>query len=124
MSKTALKFIADTLEDLGIDYEFGYWSTYPVPDPYFIGEYSEPESLTKEEDGYQEIDFILTGTSREWILLENVKEKIEKNISKTAILPNGNGIAVFYAGYLTIPTGDAELKRIQINLTVKEWSVI
>lgn len=124
MSKAALKFIADKLDELNINYEFGGWSTDPVPDPYFVGEYTEPESLTKEEDGYQEISFILTGTSRQWILLEEAKAIIEKNISKTAILPNGNGIAVFYAGSLIIPTGDAELKRIQINLTIKEWSVI
>lgn len=124
MSKAALKFIADELDELNINYEFGGWSTDPVPDPYFVGEYTESESLTKEEDGYQEISFILTGTSRQWILLEEAKAIIEKNISKTAILPNGNGIAVFYAGSLIIPTGDAELKRIQINLTIKEWSVI
>lgn len=124
MSKAALKFIADKLDELNINYEFGGWSTDPVPDPYFVGEYTEPESLTKEEDGCQEISFILTGTSRQWILLEEAKATIEKNISKTAILPNGNGIAVFYAGSLIVPTGDAELKRIQINLNIKEWSVI
>lgn len=123
MSIAALNYISDMLSDLGIDYEFGGWSTDPVPDPYFVGEYSETESLTKEEDGLQEISFILTGTGTKWIGLERVKEAIEKNISKTAILPNGNGIAVFYAGSLIVPTGDAELKRIQINLTIKEWSV-
>lgn len=123
MSSAVLKYISDTLDDLNVDYEFGGWSTDPVPDPYFVGEYSEPESLTKEEDGLQEIDFILTGTGTTWIGLERAKETIENNISKTAILPNGNGIAVFYAGSLIVPTGDAELKRIQINLSIKEWSV-
>lgn len=123
MSIAALNYISDMLSDLVIDYEFGGWSSDPVPDPYFVGEYSETESLTKEEDGLQEISFILTGTGTTWIGLERAKEAIEKNISKTAILPNGNGIAVFYAGSLIVPTGDAELKRIQINLTIKEWSV-
>ena len=123
MSIAALQFVADILALIGIDYQFGGWSTNPVPDPYFIGEYTEPESQTKEEDGYQEISFILTGTGTDWLTLETAKENIESNISKTTILPNGNGIAVFYAGSLLIPTGDAELKRIQINLTIKEWSV-
>lgn len=67
---------------------------------------------------------MLTGTGTTWIGLENAKEAIERNFSKTAILPNGNGIAVSYGGALIIPTGDAELKRIQINLTIKEWRVI
>lgn len=66
---------------------------------------------------------MITGTGSTWLALENAKDTIENNISKTAILPNGNGIAVFYAGSLIVPTGNAELKRIQINLTVKEWSV-
>lgn len=123
MSKAALKFISDELEALEINYQFGEWTTDPVTDPYFVGEYTEPESLTREEDGLQEISFILTGTGTTWIGLENAKDAIESNISKTAILPNGNGIAVFYSGALIIPTGDAELKRIQINLSIKEWRV-
>lgn len=124
MTIAALKFISDALDDLNINYQFGEWSTNPVPDPYFVGEYSESESLTREEDGLQESTFMLTGTGTNWLALEQAKASIENNISKTAILSSGNGIAVFYAGALMIPTGDAELKRIQINLTIKEWSVI
>jgi hypothetical protein len=123
MSIAALKFVSDTLDSLGINYQFGEWSTNPVPNPYFVGEYTEPESLTRGEDGFQETSFILTGTGTNWLKLEEAKATIENNVSKTAILSNGNGIAVFYAGSLTVPTGDAKLKRIQINLTIKEWSV-
>ena len=123
MSIAALKFVSDTLDSLGISYQFGEWSTNPVPNPYFVGEYTEPESMTREEDGYQETSFILTGTGTSWLTLEQAKATIENNISKTAILSNGNGVAIFYGGSLIIPTGDAELKRIQINLTIKEWSV-
>lgn len=123
MSISVLKFIADELAELDIAYEFGQWSSDPVPNPYFVGEYSEPESLTREENGLQEIDFILTGTGTSWLTLEQEKAKIEANISKTAILPGGHGMAVFYGGSFVIPTGDAELKRIQINLSIKEWRV-
>ena len=123
MSIAALKFVSDTLDSLEISYQFGEWSTNPVPNPYFVGEYTEPESMTKEENGYQETSFILTGTGTSWLTLEQAKATIENNISKTAILSNGNGVAIFYGGSLIIPTGDAELKRIQINLTIKEWSV-
>ena len=122
MTGASLKYIADQLSSIGIDYEFGQWSSSPVPDPYFVGEYTESDPLT--EDGLQESTMILTGTSSEsWLGLETAKATIESNISKTAILPNGNGIAVFYSGSFIVPTGDATLKRIQINLTVKEWSV-
>lgn len=123
MSIAALKYISDELDALNINYQFAEWTTDPVPNPYFVGEYTESDSPTKDEDGLQEITFILTGTGTTWFALEEAKSKIENNFSKTAILPNGNGIAVFYSGSLIVPTGDAELKRIQINLTIKEWRV-
>ena len=123
MSIAALQFISNELDALNINYQFGEWTTDPVPDPYFVGEYTESDSLTKDEDGLQEITFMLTGTGTTWIALEEAKSKIEGNFMKTAILPNGNGIAVFYSGALIVPTGDADLKRIQINLTIKEWRV-
>ena len=122
MSIEALKFINNKLVENGINYEFMQW-TNDVVYPYFVGEYQEAESLN--EDGFQETTFILNGFSKgSWLNLEQAKEKIEKIFSNvTAILPNGNGIAVFYSNSLVIPTGDAELKRIQINLAINEWKV-
>lgn len=123
MSISALKFISEKLERLKIPYAFEEWTANEVPDPYFVGEYNEVESTEREENGYQETTFILTGTGQKWLGLEQAKEIIENNITETAILPNGNGIAVFYSNSFPVPTGDAELKRIQINLTIKEWRV-
>nr|DAH11635.1 MAG TPA: hypothetical protein [Caudoviricetes sp.] len=123
MSISALKFISEKLERLKIPYAFEEWTANEVPDPYFVGEYNEVESTEREENGYQETTFILTGTGRKWLGLEQAKEIIENSITETAILPNGNGIAVFYSNSFPVPTGDAELKRIQINLTIKEWRV-
>ncbi len=123
MSISALKFISEKLERLKIPYAFEEWTANEVPDPYFVGEYNEVESTEREENGYQETTFILTGMGRKWLGLEQAKEIIENNITETAILPNGNGIAVFYSNSFPVPTGDAELKRIQINLTIKEWRV-
>lgn len=125
MSIEGFNFIANELEQAGIKYEFGEWASNPVPEPYFVGEYSE--IVPNSEDGEQNTTFMLTGTSRTWISLEQAKKIIENLFSKvtgkTAILSNGNGIAVFYENAYTIPTDEAELKRIQINLLIKEWSV-
>lgn len=125
MSIAALKIISDSLQSLGINYEFGVW-TSKVVYPYFVGEYQEIEPLN--EDGMQETTFLLTGFSRDsWLQLEEAKEKIENHFNKvggkTVIAENKSAVAIFYAGSLIIPTGDAELKKIQINLTIKEWSV-
>ena len=126
MTDKALKFISDQLIGAGINYEFGEWSSDPVPDPYFVGEYIETPATT--EDGLQDATFILTGTGRtSWMLLEQSKSIIERLFNpvsgKTAILSNGNGLAVFYSDSTIVPVDDAELKRIQINLQIKEWKV-
>ena len=126
MSKQVLKLVSDAMTSLGIEYDFVTYSKNPVVYPYFVGEYQEMESMT--EDGLQECTFILTGFTRDsWLTLEEAKEKIENYFNKvsgyTVITDNGSGVAVFYADALIVPTGDAELKSIQINLKVKEWKV-
>lgn len=59
MSNAVLKYISEALDSVGVDYEFGQWSSQPIPDPYFVGEYTESEPIT--EDGLQETTFLLTG---------------------------------------------------------------
>lgn len=124
MSMTALKYVSDLMEDIGIPYAFGEWKEKP-PDRYWVGNYIEPEMLTREEDGRQDITFILRGYARgEWMLLEQDKAKIEKHASKTAILPDGTGIAVSYAGADVVPTAESDIVSMKINLDITEWSVI
>ena len=123
MSNSILKFISDELTRIGINYEFGEWNS-DIVYPYFVGEYTEQEPYT--EDGLIETNFILNGFSRgKWLALENARESVEKLFSDyTGILENGSGISISYGGSLIVPTGDMELKRIQINLKIKEWKVI
>ena len=126
MSKQVLKLVSDAMTALGIEYGFVEYSSDSVAYPYFVGEYQETESVT--EDGLQESTFILTGFTRDsWLTLEEAKEKIENYFNRvsgyTVISDSGSGVAVFYADALIVPTGDAELKSIQINLSVKEWKV-
>ena len=126
MTKEILKIISDAMASLGLEYGFAEYAGDPVVYPYFVGEYTETESTT--EDGLQETTFLLTGFSREtWLALEEAKEKIENYFNRvsgqTVISESGSGVAIFYAHSLIVPTGDAELKRIQINLSIKEWKV-
>ena len=126
MTKETLKIIKDAMKELGLAYGFGEYSNKPVVYPYFVGEYTETESVT--EDGLQESTFLLTGYARgSWLALEDAKESIKNHFNhvsgKTVITDNGSAVAVFYANSMIVPTADAELKRIQINLDVKEWGV-
>lgn len=118
------------MSDMGLNYDFMEFSEPAYP--YFTGEYQEVPPMS--EDGEQETSFILNGFARDvgedktaYLELENAKEKIAAYFSKvsgkTIITDKGSAVAVFYANSLVIPTGDSELKRLQINLTIKEWSV-
>ena len=129
MSKEVLNIINNAMSFLGIEYGFVEYAgniNGKIVYPYFVGEYQETESYT--EDGMQETTFLLTGFSRgSWLELEEAKEKIEKHFNKVSgkvgITSSGSAVAIFYAHSLIVPTGDAELKSIQINLSIKEWKV-
>jgi hypothetical protein len=124
VTEATLKYVSVMMESLGIPYEFMRWNSGIPPDAYFVGEYIESPSMTKEESGFQETTFILRGFTRQsWLLLEQAKAKIEANVAKTAILDDGTGIAVFYESASPVPTGDAELKSIKIDLKIQEWKV-
>ena len=123
MSKAVLAYVNKLLTENGINYEFGEWKSELVY-PYWVGEYNE--SPPNEEESSMEATFFLNGwTNKTWSELENDKEKIEKLFTfTTSVLDDGSAVDVSYAGCLIIPTGDAKLKRMQINLSIKEWRVI
>lgn len=124
MTTDALTLISDGMSALGLNYAFIEWKGEPVY-PYFTGEYQESPAMT--EDGLQEADFILTGFTRgSWADLESAKQQIESYFNRyglTTIAPSGNAVVVLYSNCFVVPTGDAELKRIEIHLNVKEWKV-
>lgn len=118
-----LKLISETMEGLGIAYEFGRYSGEPEY-PYFVGEYTQTPPT--DEDGLQEASFILTGTTRgTWLELEQCRERIEQAFDPfegmKAITDAGSGIAVYYADAFPVPTDTDELKRIQVDLEIKKW---
>ena len=125
MTTETLKAVKAGMEALGLNYAFVRWEG-DIAYPYWVGEYQETPATA--EDGLQESTFILTGHTRgSWLDLEAAKEKIEnyfnKISGKTVIAEDGSAVAIFYANSLVVPTGDTELKRIAINLSVKEWKV-
>ena len=124
MTSAVLEVVASGMSEIGLNYAFMEWKDTPKY-PYFTGEYQEIEPYS--EDGMQECDFILTGWHRgSWLELETAKEKIENYFyrdGRTAIASNGNAVVVFYSRSDFIPSGDAELKKIEIRLKAKEWKV-
>ena len=126
MTRTALKIINKAMNTLGLEYGFVRYDKKPIVYPYWVGEYQETAPTT--ESGHSNTTFLLTGFHRgTWEELEQQKESIanyfNKVSGKTVMAEDGSAVAVFYSNSLIVPTGDANLKRIQINLDVHEWSV-
>ena len=88
-----------------------------------MGEITEEPSIT--EDGAEQSTLILTGFHRgKRIALERDKEKIKKHFHPIYGLrgnTDSGAIAVFFDGSFYIPTGEADLKKIEIHLKIKEW---
>lgn len=118
-----LKFIAEQMDKIAVPYEFMVWKS-AIQYPYFVGEITEEPAAT--EDGLEQSTMLLTGFSRgSFIDLEAVKNKIKSHFSPVHGLrgttDSGSTIAVFFDGSFYVPTGEADLKKIQINLKIYEW---
>ena len=124
--KNKYDFIKKQMNILAVPYEFGGWES-KVTYPYFAGESTETPTTT--EDGYEETTLLLNGFHRgKYIVLEEIKEKIEAYFKTEGGMvvktDSGSVVAIFYANtFGDLPTGDAELEKIEINLIIKEWSV-
>jgi hypothetical protein len=126
MTTKPLSIVSNAMKALGLEYGFGSYGKKPIVYPYFVGEYTE--SVPLNEDGLQTATIMLTGFHRgKWLDLETAKAKIEdyfdKVSGKTVMADDGSAVAIFYENTLIVPKEDAELKSIQINLSVQEWSV-
>lgn len=119
---SVLGIISTELNRIGVPYEFMEW-TDTVQYPYFVGEYQEVPPAA--EDGGKESTFLLTGTTKgKWLELEQFRSKVENlfhPIYGLRIQMKDGGVAIFYENSFPVPTGEADLKRIQINLRIKEW---
>lgn len=117
-----LKFINEQMDILAVPYEFGEW-TSEVKYPYSVGEITEEPTMT--EDGLEESTMIITCFTRgKYIDLERIKNKIKKHFHPSYGLrasTDSGSIAVFFDISFYIPTGEADLKKMQINLKIKQW---
>ena len=125
--EVVLNYVNTELEKVSVPYEFLEW-TQKVTYPYFVGEYNEFEPTV--ECGESDKTFILTGFCRgkdARLKLEQMKEKIKSVFPElggnVATMNNGSVVAIFYANAFYIPTGEAELYKMQINLNIKLWKV-
>ena len=122
MIEKALGIINTKLKEIDVPYEFMMW-TSTVEDRYWVGEFTEVPTDT--EDGYEETTFILTGTTRKsWLTLMQDRNKIKDHFPQVGGLrtvTDKGAMVIFYEQTFPVPTGEADLKRMQINLRIKAW---
>lgn len=122
MITEALNVIKDELRKIGVNYKFFRWQG-TVKYPYFVGEISTDDFA--DENGYQSGTFFLNGFTRGEVFdLLEISEKIKQHFADfRCISESGSGISITFAASTVIAQDDAELKRIQITLSLKDWSV-
>ena len=112
-----LTTVKNEMEKLNIPYTFDTWDN-DIELPQFIGEISETPNVN--EDGKSEYTFILTGYATSYSYLFGVAEQLKNKYKTSAIV---DGIVIKYDNTTPIDNGTDDLKQIQINLTIKKWSV-
>ena len=105
------------MEKLNIPYTFDRWDI-EVELPQFIGEISE--ITNQNEDGKSEYSFILTKSATTKIYLLGLAHQLKAKYKNSAIV---DGIVIKYDNADPVDNGTDDLKQIQINLTIKKWSV-
>ena len=118
-----LGFIDKQMTILSVPYEFGEW-TQDSQYPYSVGELLNPEDVDTE-NGKETSTLIITVFHRgKKIALEEIKEKIKKHFYHgVREMIDNNAIVVSWGGAMYIPSGEAELQKLQINLNITEWKV-
>lgn len=119
-----LNFIDKQMDILDVPYEFGEW-TDDNKYPYFVGEFPSPEVIDTE-DGKRERTLIISGFHRgKAYSLEEIRQRIEAHFDPIGGLrgttEDGSAIVVFYNGAYFPPTGEMELKKIEIQLQIQLW---
>lgn len=125
MKESTAKLLDERMSAV-VQYALGRWKgkSADANSCYWVGETTELESFTLDENGMQEISLILRGYTRgSLMLLEQDKEKIAGKVPCTTVLPDGTGVVILYDHGMMVPTGDAELKSMKINMTIQEWRV-
>lgn len=113
----ALTTINGVMNSMGIPYSFDDWNNESEL-PQFVGEISEVP--TTEEDGCNEYSFTLTGFATSYDYLLSVAKQIRSTFKISAIV---DGVVIKYNNTVPISSDTDDLKQIQINLTIKDWSV-
>lgn len=118
-----LQVILQKMKDSKVNYHFQQYKTQKPVYPYFIGELLPVQTFS--EDGMKEYTMILDGFNRGTMYdLLKESEKIETAFPMvegfTTVVDN-QAITVFFASCQPVDSGDEQLQKVEIQLTIKTW---
>jgi len=113
-----LEVFSTEMQSMGINYSF--MQAEKAAYPYFTGEYRETDYSC--EDAHTEGELIVEGWTRNsYGELLTIKDKIKEHFADFRTLQDGFAVSINYDTAYPILTGEAELKKIQIILSTKEF---
>lgn len=117
--ETVLKYINHKLSEMNIPYEYYEWTGEDVY-PYFVGSYDHDNK--RYEDGYTSGRFTINGWTRGNMLeLVNIGDEIVNTFTDHQVIIDDHLLYINVEINQTLPTGEEELKRLMIVLSVEEW---
>lgn len=124
MTESVIEYFNERMSAV-VQYALGQWEGNAADEEscyWVLSDYTEEESASRDESGKQATNVVLRGFTRgKLMLLERDKEKIAKHVPSTTVLEDGTGVAIMYGYGMIVPTGDADLKSMKINMRIQEW---
>lgn len=116
-----LSTIAEEMEKLNINYDYGLYKKTPIEYPYMVGKYFPSDF--RYEDMTTEGEFLLEAWDRNLSFLNLVEldNKIKKHFGDFKTIKNNVGISISYFISSLEDSEDGELKKLQIRLEFSYW---
>lgn len=115
-----LEVLNQEMEKLNINYSFMRYIDDVPRYPYFVGDYIETEYSEEEQKTSGSIN--ISGWSRNNLLeLIDVQETLKKHFNQFSIVKDGCTVVINYDAGSVIDSGEAELYKIIVRLSFKEW---
>lgn len=117
-----LEIIKREMESLNINYSFMRYVCDIPQYPYFVGTYSELSTSHEDQRIDGEID--IEGWSRNNVSeLLAVKEILKRHFDEYSTVENNCTVMINYENGAVIDSGEADLYKISIKLSFKEWQL-
>lgn len=116
-----LEVLKQEMESLNINYSFMRYVANVPQYPYFVGDYTENEFSNEDQLTSGEIKIV--GWSRNSLSeLLAVKETLKQKFDEFVTVSGGYAVMINYENAMVIESGEADLFRIDIRISFKEWA--